>query len=85
MTVLVHVNDFSCLVEDSSVRAVEALILDAVHDGGAFIDVPSMAAQPVRVLVTGSSAVHIARVPAQVEPSDSEDLFPDFDSYGLEI
>ena len=85
MTVLVHVNDCAYVVEDSGLPDVEALVLDAVHSGGAFIDLYDRASRPVRVLVSGASAVRIEKVPHQLEPADDDDLFPDFASYDFEL
>lgn len=85
MSFLLHMNDFSYTVEDASLEKVEALIIDAVQVGGAFVDLHDTTAHKVRVLVTPSSTVRIQKVPHHVEPDDEEYLFPDFDFYDLDL
>ncbi len=85
MTVLVYVNEFAYVVDDSNVATTEALIVDAVHAGGAFINLCNSAAQPVRVLVTPATPVRVEKMSPRVEPSHDDDIFPDFESYELEI
>lgn len=68
VTFLVQISNSSYVVEDARMVYAEALILDAVYSGGAFIDLHDMAGRPVRVLVTPASAVRVEKVPQPVEP-----------------
>jgi hypothetical protein len=85
MTVLVHVNDHAYAEDDEGLAVVESLILAAVREGGAFLELHDNGARPVRVLVTPSSSVRIEKVPQPVVPSDGDELFPDFAFFDLEI
>lgn len=85
MSVLVYVNDSAYVVNDGSQVAAEALILDAVQAGAAFIDMHTREGRPVRVLVTPASTIRLENVPPPVEPADEDDVFPDFDFFDTDL
>lgn len=85
MSVIVHVNGSSYLVDDVDQATVESVVLDAVRVGGAFIDLRARDERSVRVLVTMASTVHIEQTAQPVQPTNEEDVFPDFDFYATDL
>ncbi|MCS5723035.1 hypothetical protein N1028_13430 [Herbiconiux sp. CPCC 203407] len=84
MTFLLTINDHSYAVEDPAVAALEARILEAVHLGGAFVDIETGGARE-RVLITSATTVRINRVPCAVAADDDADLLPDLSFLELDL
>jgi hypothetical protein len=86
MTFLVHVNEHPYAVADEDVGQIESLILDAVHRGGAFVELNDGSVRTERILVTSASTIRISPVPQVVESEDDQgDTFPDFAYLDLEM
>jgi hypothetical protein len=71
MTFRVHINDSTYAVADADLAELESRILEAVHAGGAFIDLDGRSGEQVRAMVSPATRVRMEKLPPPAEsPAD---------------